>query len=145
MKRILFFTLLTACACAFSEPPPVSVWTDANDLQRLQSRALSSALITADSLKSRSLKLDEDRLKEILFGNNNLLSKTNSAKQPQTKIDLPLPKGGFVRVRAIPSSILSAKIALQHPEIRTWRVEGVDDPVVGELTLPQKASTDYSL
>ncbi len=45
-------------------------------------------------------------------------------------IELPTPDGGLARFRFEESPILSAELGREHPEIRTYRAQGVDDPTL---------------
>ena len=45
-------------------------------------------------------------------------------------LPLPLPEGGFVRVRVEEAPVLDPALAAQYPDIRTYRAWGADDPAV---------------
>lgn len=136
MKKIAVVIGLLACSSAFSNPSK-TFWQDADNGVELQFRQLSS--INKQTLKKRSLSLDETSLKELLTGNKKLASRSLSEKIHQSEIDLPLPDGGFVRVRVTDSPILSPQIAAQYPDIKTWSVQGVDDPAIsGRLDFTSK-------
>ncbi|MEE9309487.1 MAG: immunoglobulin-like domain-containing protein [Cocleimonas sp.] len=103
------------------------------------------------SLKGRLLNLNVDSLKHHLIEQGENAENTHNAKSaksdkvtarsfskavPSSKkaksveLSLPLPNGEFVRVRAISSPILSLALSEKYPDIKTWRVEGVEDPAI---------------
>ncbi len=43
-------------------------------------------------------------------------------------VSLPMPDGSFGRFRATTSSILSARVSSEFPDIQTFRADGIDDP-----------------
>ena len=43
-------------------------------------------------------------------------------------VTIPLPTGGFGRFRIVESPILSRELAQQHPELRTFLGQGIDEP-----------------
>ena len=56
------------------------------------------------------------------------------ANSPPTTITLPLPDGTSTQVIAEPVDILTPAVAARHPDIRAWRVTGVDGKTVdGQL------------
>ncbi len=45
-------------------------------------------------------------------------------------LTIPLPTGTFARFRVVQSSILSPALSAQHPELRTYLAQGIDEPTV---------------
>lgn len=66
----------------------------------------------------RSYTVDEKILRKLLA----------KAAYVPTKITIPMPDGRFVNVRIEESSILSPELQRKHPEFRTYRGVGVNDP-----------------
>ncbi len=130
MRKIVALISLLSFTSAFSEPSSNLYWQDAQEsVQQLQYKSINKDI--GKALKSRILNLDEERLKQSLQGSTKVLSSRSlNAKPPQIEIDLPLPNGKFVRVRAIDSPILSIELATSYPDIKTWRVIGVDDAAI---------------
>ena len=61
---------------------------------------------------------------------NNLAAKSTASTVLPTEIDLPLPDGSFISVKATPSKVISKAMSESHPELKTWTVIGADDPEV---------------
>jgi len=132
MKKIAILIGFSLCSNAFSASSQDLLWKDVKqivkDVAYKQNKTKSLNLHT---LKRRSLSLDEEELKQRLFASTNTLRvRITKSKTAHKEIDLPLPNGSFVRVRAIDSPILSPEVAANHPDIRTWRVVGIDDPSI---------------
>ena len=132
MKNIIAVLIgLLVCTSAFSNPTQIPVWQDvvAPNAQ-LQYRSLNPIASNEQGFKRRSLNLNESEFKQRIGFNKLIGQGSLNAKSAATEIDLPLPNGGFARVRVIESPILSPEQAKNHPEIKTWRVEGVDNPAI---------------
>lgn len=127
MKKTILTLSVLACGNVFANSEDTSVWQDLQINTKSQQRNIS----TVEAIKKRTLILDETRLKNIL-----LLSKdSNFVLRPANKtesieIDVPLPDGGFARVKVINSPILAPELAERYPDIKTWAVKGVDDPAI---------------
>lgn len=127
MKKIILALGLIGCSNAFSYPNEALVWQDFTESARSQIIKLSAK----NSIKKRSLILDAELLKnKLAFTSEEYLSQLAAKSVKQSKIDLPLPNGNFVRVKVIVSPILSPEMAEQHPEIKTWKRVGIDDPAI---------------
>ncbi len=154
MKRIATLVSLLVCTSAFANPlsntSPQSFWQDIEEsalpieqqIKQLKSRGLQ---LDKQPLKRRTLSLDENSFRQLLFSTNNSSFADGSSarsfrsKQAQIEIDLPLPNGEFVRLQVVDSPVLSEELALSHPEIKTWRVVGVDDPAIsGRMDFTEK-------
>ena len=127
MKKLLIFTLFMVCANVYPRPLAPAIWQDVERAQTLLAGSSAKKIF-----KRRLLSLDEDKLQQILIGDglDGSGTLTHSAKKLQTNIELPLPDGGFVSVHATNYSVLADDIAKNHPEIKTWKVQGVDDPLI---------------
>ncbi|MEB8430762.1 M12 family metallo-peptidase [Cocleimonas sp. KMM 6892] len=88
-----------------------------------------------ESLKYRSLELDE-------FAWKSLLQKNTSSKPADDQQDnsaaglslvLPLPDGTEVEVVATETSVLAPELAAQFPELKTWKVSGVNQKISGRI------------
>ena len=64
-----------------------------------------------NSIRRRTLRLNENAFKDVL-------------EIDKAEIDLPLPQGGFSRVKIEKTSLLSTELMAHYPEIKTWRVRG---------------------
>ena len=147
MKRIASLASLLIYTSVFATPSQLnqqSFWQDIEKSVGPQFRSLTEG---KNPLKQRDLSLDENSFKQLLFSSSVESTKIstrsfrskNAEKIPPIEINLPLPKGGFVRVKVSEAPVLSNELALSHPEIKTWRVIGVDDPAIsGRLDFTTK-------
>jgi hypothetical protein len=53
---------------------------------------------------------------------------TPAARPSATILTLPMPDGTFARFRVADSPVLSAKLAAEHPEIKSYVAQGIDNP-----------------
>ncbi len=133
MKRVILTLSILSFSCVFSstlEEPPV--WQYFKESTQSQLRDIASKNIKATNIiNKQSLILDAELLKSRLsISTQNNLSPGSAKVVVEKEIDLPLPNGDFVRVKAIDSPILSADMAERYPDIKTWRIIGVDDPAI---------------
>ena len=54
---------------------------------------------------------------------------TQTMEQANIQVDLPLPEGGFGRFLVLESPIMESGLAAKFPQIKTYIVQGLDDPV----------------
>ncbi len=134
MKKILLLSLFVSTS-TFASPASNSLWHDVGEDSLLQAK---SQRLSQKPLKRRTLTLNEQGLRELLSAKK-AKSRSSQAISFQTEIELPLPNGKFTRLKVFNSPILSPDIAAQYPEIKTWRVQGVDNPVIsGRLDFTSK-------
>ena len=127
MKKIILTLGLISCSNAFTNPNESLVWQDFSESAHPQIIKLSAK----NSIKKRSLILDVEFLKNNLaFIAQQNKSQLAAKSVNQIELNLPLPNGDFVRVSATDSPILSPEMAEQHPDIKTWKVAGIDDPAI---------------
>ena len=74
----------------------------------------------------RVFQLDLDALAAVLDAAP--LEAVEAERSAQPVMTLPMPDGAYERFRVQESPILSAALAAQHPELRTFVAQGVDDP-----------------
>jgi len=116
-----------------------SVWKDlqSSALNKQLSKSLSQDLsqdqqpVLPKQLTSfRKLSLDESQLKHNLQQINPQAlgkSSSSSANSNAATMEIPLPSGEIIRVSLEPTQLLSAKLAAKYPDIKTWKVRGVDN------------------
>lgn len=108
-RSILMVGLLSSVGYAHADR---SAWQDISDTQARS--AMASPLTDY-----RALQLDKDTLRAQL---------SNATAVTPVLIELPLPEGGFVKLHAKRTHVLSDALAQQHPDIQTWSVESLDSP-----------------
>jgi hypothetical protein len=77
-------------------------------------------------LKYRTVHLSGTELKNLLFAAPN--EDNVSLRNSKVTIDLPLPDGSIQKFRVVEAPIMAPELATQFPTIKTFSVEGVDDP-----------------
>ncbi|MET0029429.1 MAG: reprolysin-like metallopeptidase [Candidatus Thiodiazotropha sp.] len=75
----------------------------------------------------RALKLNRDGMQVLL---DQSLPETGILQTGGEPLELPLPKGGFVRVYVEASPVMAPELAARYPAIRTYRVRGVDQAAI---------------
>jgi len=133
MKKIILTLGVIVCSNTFAAPQQSNIWQDFKGNSHTQLREK----LSKESIIKRSLILDETQFKKLLLNKKTApdsnLKQANKQVNKQVKsieIDLPLPDGSFVRVQAIESSMLSAEMEERYPDIKTWRVVGIDNPAI---------------
>ncbi|MEE9304344.1 MAG: immunoglobulin-like domain-containing protein [Thiotrichaceae bacterium] len=131
MKKVIVLIGLVVCTNTFSAYAQDGIWQDVKETSHQQTKERHAHSKGEKILKRRSLNLDETTLKQYLYTQKSARSTSSlNSESSQLELDLPLPNGSLVRVHTIESPILSAELAAIHPEIKTWRVVGVDDPAI---------------
>jgi len=148
MKKIAILFGLFISHGVLANPLSSSLWHDVQvnpDNNSSQLKALLGHTVK-QPLKRRTLTLNKQQLRELLTNKVTPFSSqkkkaTLSSQQDnyQAEINLPLPDGEFVLLKVYDSPILSPAIAEQYPDIKTWRVQGVDNPkITGRLDFTSK-------
>lgn len=76
----------------------------------------------------RLMALDRAIVEEVLAAAEDQRAAQGSARAGQVVLALPVPGGGFQRFAVAASPVLEPALAAQHPEILTYRGQGLDDP-----------------
>jgi hypothetical protein len=79
----------------------------------------------------RVFRLNQDALNQLLARVPKETEKTESVdtkQNPPVEMIMPLPDGRFARFAIEESSIMETDLAAEHPEIKTYRGQGLDDP-----------------
>ncbi|HSO75725.1 MAG TPA: M12 family metallo-peptidase, partial [Blastocatellia bacterium] len=77
--------------------------------------------------QSRTLRLNRAALAELL---NRAPSELKADDGEPVLLALPMPDGSFVRFRIENSPVLDPDLASQHPEISSYRGQGIDEPAL---------------
>ena len=113
-----------------------SVWKDVEPssiASRLSERIISGRPDLAP-LKFRALELDERRIRDILSDqDSSIAARTESPSTVSSVISIPLPQGGEVSLRAESTSVMAPELEQQFPQLKTWKVTGVNDHIHGRI------------
>ncbi len=76
--------------------------------------------------RAQALTLNHDGMRSLLAGAP--LERTQAAKASPLVLALPAPDGQFQRFTLADSPVMEAELAAKHPDIKTYRGRGIDDP-----------------
>ena len=125
--QIITFLFLTSNFCSAQ-----NIWTDTPDvLSDIQDARIQ---LPTDY---RTLKLDFDALKSVL--KNAPMEFSEAARNEPLIIALPMPDGRMENFEVAESPMMEQDLADKFPEIKTYIVQGVDDPTAsGRLDINAK-------
>ena len=78
-------------------------------------------------IHSRKIKLDITSLAKQLGQGVGLKSQKRASSTVSSVIEIPLPDGNSLRVKAEKVSVMAPELERQFPQIKTWRVTGEND------------------
>ena len=104
---------------------PIEVRVSADGLWRVEGsiREIGERFAASDGPSEATI--DRTVLEDVLA---RAPAESDGRRGPEAVLTLPMPGGTFARFRIVESSILDPSLAAAHPEIRTFRGQGVDDP-----------------
>jgi hypothetical protein len=107
---------------AQSQSPGTGLWRD------VMAPALGAPQVTRrlTSSQFRTVALDRDRLATLLAGTP--MESAARAPAADVRLELPWPDGGMRVFRIEESPVMEPALALQFPELKTYRGQGLDDP-----------------
>ena len=108
--KFIAFLLMINASAAYAQP---NLWQDVT----LQSRS------SADTSAARYYNGNDQALRDLLH-----LVPGELSGQTAT-IDLPMPDGSMASFSIVESPIMEAGLAEQYPDIKTYKVYGIDDPI----------------
>lgn len=119
-KIVLLASILAMTSGAFAQRGK-SYWNPV-----LESEIQNPGERTIIPEKYKTYHLSAAELKTTLFSapNENKVSLRNSP----VVVELPLPDGTVQKFRVVEASIMAPELAAQFPDIKTFSIEGVDDP-----------------
>ncbi|HMT94275.1 reprolysin-like metallopeptidase [uncultured Thiothrix sp.] len=79
--------------------------------------------------KYRLLELNESALNGLLNLTKRVKPREEST-EAGVELSLPLPDGHFIKVNAVPVTVIANQAAKASPDFRTWRIQGINDPLV---------------
>jgi len=111
MALVLLATCFTRASAATT---PDGIWFDT------EPRALSEA-----TFDYRATQVEIDALENVLTR-----APMEGSSAIGAELFLPLPRGGHVRVAVYESPVMAPELAARHPDIKTYKVHGLDDPAI---------------
>ena len=128
MKRLIFFSLFVLCfnvLFAFGQEKRISpdrLWQETDD-SLMSQKSVNRSIIPN---KYRSFTLDKKALQNLL---NKAPTEFKYAPVDNSLVmTLPMPDGTFARFLIEEAPIFEPALAAKHPEIKTYRGKGIDDP-----------------
>ncbi len=128
MKRFVFLVLFIFTFGVFfivGQDKPTSndrMWRELDDAA-LQQRSLPRPIVPN---AYRTFNLDKAALQTALL--KAPLEFTESARSNPLLMTIPMPDGTLARFRVEEAPIFESELAAKHPQIKTYRAQGVDDP-----------------
>ncbi len=128
MKRLIFFSLFVFCfnvLFGFGQEKSISpdkLWQETDD-SAMSQKTLNRPIIPN---KHRSFTLDKKALQNLL--DKAPMEFKNAPADNSTVMTLPMPDGSFARFLIEEAPIFEPALAAKHPEIKTYRGKGIDDP-----------------
>ena len=96
------------------------------ELSADSSEQLSRQLPAAPSAQRKFFRLNGESLKRVL--DSAPVEKSGELSESQAILPLPMPDGRLMRFRIQESHILESPLAIQYPDIKSFRGQGIDDP-----------------
>ncbi|MBI1763803.1 MAG: DUF11 domain-containing protein [Acidobacteria bacterium] len=126
-SRFGLFT--SARAAAEQDGSPDALWQDVAEAAIVNAqpgRRVAQAEQQSRLRAYRTVRLNQERLGELL--RQAPMEFTDAAKTAATIMTLPLPDGTFARFRIEEAPMMEPDLAALHPEIKSYRGRGLDDP-----------------
>jgi len=129
---LLFFFGLSVGQTQQPNVASSSLWEDVNESTLVpsgpQARAMqsTSSQRTVIPSKYRTISLKKSAMESVL--KRAPMEFTMTPEQANVQIDLPLPDGGYGKFLVLESPIMEAGLAARFPQIKTYIVQGLDDP-----------------
>jgi hypothetical protein len=120
--------LLAIPARVFAQSSDSPLWQDVPDPQSQSSLRAQTTPLEREIIPQsyRTVSLQRNAMQVFLDA---VPTESSGRKiQDGTEITLPLPEGGYGRFKILESPIMEQGLANQFPEIKTFIVQGVDDP-----------------
>lgn len=121
MKKIVLLTsILTLSASSFAQKGD-AYWSPVSE-----SEIRNAGERTIIPEKYKTFHLSGSELKNTLFSapKENAIDLRNSS----VIVELPLPDGTIQKFKVVEAPIMAPELAAQYPDIKTFNVQGVDDP-----------------
>ena len=121
MKKIILLTsILVITANAFAQRGK-SYW---NSIAESEIQVVGKRTIIPEKYKTYHLSGVDFKNTLFTAPNQDKVSLRNSS----VIIDLPMPDGSIQKFRVVEAPIMAPELAAQYPDIKTFNVEGIDDP-----------------
>lgn len=120
--RLLAYSLL--CLAATAVNADGELWEEVQSTQSLQLFSSGAVQARAATAAERRYRVNEPELRAIL-------QRVSAIAGPgsQQVIRLPMPDGGMADFEIYESPVMDDELARKYPDIRTFKVYGIDDPL----------------
>ncbi len=131
-SRLILVTLLLVSSSASSAGQ--GFWKEVTPESKLSSDQVTSIQFSDEKTSIRYFDADEQALRDFLA----LVPHEQTGDDSYT-ILLPMPDGTQTSYSIVESPIMEAALAAKYPEIKTFKVRGIDDPgASGRVDISQK-------
>lgn len=109
-----------------------SLWEDVNEGTLVPSGPQAKTMQATSSQRTvipskyRTISLKKSAMESVL--KKAPMEFTRTMEQGNVQIDLPLPDGGYGKFLVLESPVMQSGLAAKYPEIRTYVVQGMNDP-----------------
>ena len=109
-----------------------SLWENVNESTLVPSGPQAKTMQATSSQRTvipskyRTISLKKSAMESVL--KRAPMEFTRTMEQGNVQIDLPLPDGGYGKFLVLESPVMQSGLAAKYPEIRTYVVQGIDDP-----------------
>ncbi|HET6225913.1 MAG TPA: zinc-dependent metalloprotease family protein [Bacteroidia bacterium] len=121
MKKITLFTFIIAFAGSAIAQNGNRYWSPSNE-----SAIRSAGERTIIPQKYAAFHMEEAAFKAALFAAPH--EDNYHIRNSSYIIELPMPTGEFQKFKVVEAPIMAPELAAQFPEIKTFSIEGIDDP-----------------
>ncbi len=134
-RRLCFLLLFFGLSKGQTQQPNAassSLWQDVDERTLMssgpQARTMqaTSSQRTVIPSKYRTISLKKSAMESVL--KRAPIEFTRTMEQGNVQIDLPLPDGGYGKFLVLESPIMEPELAAKFPQIKTYLVQGLDDP-----------------
>jgi hypothetical protein len=126
-RRRSLFTVMGALLVAQGlVVPPAALAASSDDGVWVEQAPAGGDSASSAQATPRVFELNADALHQIL--DRAPLEAAEADAKAQPILNIPMPDGRYARFRVQESPILAPALAVQHPELKTWVAQGVDEP-----------------
>ena len=132
------FIITTSVTSADTKSIKKNLWKDLSSrASEIHKPSLSARMLSArpdaSPLKYRALSLDEMAFQTAFGEQSSSLAARAADVTLAPVITVPLPEGGEVSLKLEETSVMAPELALQYPQLKTWKATGIDQAIHGRI------------